>query len=216
VSRFVTPPQPGEATAAVGTQVGGVDTGGEVLVVDANALTLTQTIVLRHSTKPDAENQGSGVPNYLGAVAIAPDGGTATVPSKQDNIGRGMLRSGANLNFQSTVRAISSRLDLAGNFEDYARRIDHDNSSVASAAVYDRFGIYLFVALETSREVAVVDAYADAELFRIDAGRAPQGLALSPDGRKLFVTNFMDRNVDVFDLSQLQDAGQWTAPRIAS
>jgi YVTN family beta-propeller protein len=212
VSRFVTPPQPGESTALVQTQ----GAGGEVLIVDPSAMTLRQTIVLQHSTKPDAENQGSGVPNYLGAVAISPDGSAGFVPSKQDNIGRGTLRSGANLNFQNTVRAISSRLDLVGNVEDYARRIDHDDSGIASAAAYDRFGIYLFVALETSREVAVVDAHGGTELFRIDTGRAPQGLVLSPDGRRLYVSNFMDRTVDAYDLSQLQDSGQWTAPRLAS
>ena len=212
VSRFVTPPQPGEATAVVDTQT----TGAEVVVVDANGMVLRQTIVLAHSTEADAENQGSGVPNYLGAVAISPDGRTGFVPSKQDNIARGMLRSGANLSFQNTVRAVSSRLDLVDNVEDQARRIDHDNSGVASAAAYDRYGVYLFVALETSREVAVVDAHNATELFRIDTGRAPQGLVLSPDGRRLFVNNFMDRTVDVYDLSALQDTGQWTAPRLAS
>src|SRR5690606_37499270 len=112
---------------------------------------------------------------------------------KQDNIGRGTLRSGANLNFQNTVRAISSRIDLTAGAEDYGRRIDHDNASVASAAAYDPFGIYLFVALETSREVAVVDAHGGHEMFRFDVGRAPQGLAVSPDGSRLYVNNFMDR-----------------------
>ena len=212
VSRFVTPPQPGEAGALVDTQTG----GAEIIVVNASSMALQQTIVLAHSTKPDAENQGSGVPNYLGAVAISPDGRTAYVPSKQDNIARGVLRSSANLNFQNTVRAISSKLDLVGKVEDGARRIDHDDSGVASAAAYDRYGVYLFVALETSREVAVVDAHSSAELFRIATGRAPQGLVLSPDSRKLFVSNFMDRTVDVYDLSALQDSGQWTAPPLAS
>ncbi len=212
VSRFVTPPQPGEATAVVGTQAA----GAEVVVVDPSAMALRRTIVLAHSTKTDAENQGAGVPNYLGAVAISPDGRTGFVPSKQDNIARGVLRSGANLNFQNTVRAVSSKLDLVGNVEDYDRRIDHDDSGVASAAAYDRFGVYLFVALETSREIAVVDAHSAAELFRIETGRAPQGLVLSPDSRRLYVSNFMDRTVDVYDLSALQDKGQWTAPRLAS
>ncbi|HSC14864.1 MAG TPA: putative Ig domain-containing protein [Gammaproteobacteria bacterium] len=212
VSRFVTLPQAGEGTAVVDTQASGAD----VVVVDANDMVLRPTIMLAHSTKADAENQGSGVPNYLGAVAISPDGRAGYVPSKQDNIARGMLRSGENLSFQNTVRAISSRLDLVGNVEDLARRIDHDDSGVASAAAYDRYGVYLFVALETSREVAVVDAHNAAELFRIDTGRAPQGLVLSPDGRKLFVNNFMDRTVDVYDLSSLQDTGQWAAPRLAS
>ena len=53
------------------------------------------------------------MPNYLGAPAISPDGAAAWVPSKQDNVQRGVLRDGKNLNFQNTVRAISSRIDLA-------------------------------------------------------------------------------------------------------
>jgi len=216
VSRFVTSPQPGEETAVVGTQIGGNATGGEVLVVDANGMTVLRTIVLRHSDKPDMENQGSGVPNYLGALAISPDGTSAIVPSKQDNVARGTLRSGANLNFQNTVRAISSRIDLVSGSEDYPHRIDHDNSSVASAAVYDANGIYAFVALETSREVAVVDAYASRELFRFNVGRAPQGLAISSDGLRLYVSNFMDRTVSIFDISGLTTSGQWTAVQIGA
>jgi hypothetical protein len=43
-------------------------------------------------------------------------------------------------------------------------------------------GNYLFVALETSREVAVVDVQGWYEIFRFDVGRAPQGLAISNDG----------------------------------
>ena len=59
------------------------------------------------------------------------------MPSKQDNVTRGTLRDGRNLNFQNTVRAISSRIDLAAGSEDLAARIDHDNASVASAAAFD-------------------------------------------------------------------------------
>ena len=44
----------------------------------------------------------------------------AVVPSKQDNIHRGTLRSGANLNFQNTVRAIASFID-PGAGEVYSR-----------------------------------------------------------------------------------------------
>ena len=50
--------------------------------------------MLAHSDKPDVENQGRGMPNYLGAAAISPDGTQAWVPSKQDNIQRGALRDG--------------------------------------------------------------------------------------------------------------------------
>ena len=125
----------------------------------APRMAIVRTIKLAHSNVPDAENQGRGIPNYLGAAAISPDGTQAFVPSKQDNIARGTLRDGLALNFQNTVRAISSRIDLAAQVEDLPARIDHDNASLASAAVFDPLGVYLFVALETSREVAVLDAH---------------------------------------------------------
>jgi YVTN family beta-propeller protein len=216
VSRFVTPPQPGEGTAAVQTTVGGVPVGAEVLLVDPNSLAVVQTVKLRHSDRPDTEVSARGVPNYLGAPAISRDGKSAFVPSKQDNIQRGLLRDQNNLDFQTTVRAVSSRIDLTSQAEDYPGRIDHDNSSVASAAVYDSSGAYLFVALETSREIAVVDAYGKRELFRVDAGLAPQGLAVAPDGRKLYVHNALDRTAGSYDLSPLVELGQKRLPLVAT
>lgn len=213
VSRFISGRQDGEETALVPSDS---DVGGEIFVVAASSMQLENTIALRHSDDVDAENQGRGVPNYVGALAISPDGVAARVPSKKDNISRGTLRSLANLNFQNTVRAISSRVDLATGAEDYASRIDHDNASVASDIIFDPFGIYAFVALETSREVAVVDAHDNAELFRVDVGRAPQGLAISPDGRTLYVNNFMDRTLSVLDLSELQSTGNWSVAATAT
>lgn len=216
VPRFITGRLPGENTATVVTESNGLMYGAEVQVLNAGDLTTIETTILRHSDVPDFENSGSGVPNYLGAPAISPDGQSAWVPSKQDNIKRGQLRNGQALNFQNTVRAISSRLVLATGLEDYSARIDHDNAGVASAAAFDAQGVYLFVALETSREVAVVDAYGRAELFRIQTGRAPQGLVVSPDGRRLFVNNFMDRTITAYDLSGLMDRASNNTPLLAT
>jgi len=213
VSRFITPLLPGESTGTVQTSAG---VGAEIVVVNGPAMSLQDVITLRHSDKPDFETQGRGIPNYLGAVAISPDGESAWVPSKQDNVKRGMLRDGSGLNFENTVRAISSRLDLGTNTESYAARIDHDDSGVASAILHDRLGVYMFVALETSREVAVVDAHGGWEIFRIDTGRAPQGLALSVDGRTLYVSSFMDRTISVFDIATLLDEGNADVPLVAT
>jgi YVTN family beta-propeller protein len=216
VSRFITPPQPGEGTATVQTTVSGVAVGGEVLVISPASLTLTRTLQLQHSGKLDTETSARGVPNYLGAPAISPDGKSAWIPSKQDNIQRGRLRDQRDLDFQTTVRAITSRIDLTGMAEDYPARIDLDNSSLVSAAVYDASGAYLFAALETSRELAVLDASGKRELFRVDAGRAPQALALSADGRKLFLHNALDRSIGVYDLSPLVDLGQTRLPLLST
>jgi YVTN family beta-propeller protein len=212
VSRFVSPFQTGEATAAI-TTAGG---GGEVLVVATAGMTVSKTIKLQFSNKPDSEVSGRGLPNYLGAAAISPDGKSAWVPSKMDNIQRGTLRDGLPLDFQNSVRAISSRVDLQTEAEDYAGRIDHDNSGVASAAIYHPTGVYLFVALETSRQVAVLDAARKRELFRVEAGLAPQGVAVSADGLTLFVNNAMDRTVGAYDLSGLINAGSINVPALGT
>ena len=190
VSRFITPRLPGEETEFVSPNEGGVQHGGEVLVLDTGAMTVFDDIVLRHSDDLDFENSGAGIPNYLGPAVVSPDGTSAWVPSKKDNVKRGQLRSGGNLNHQNTVRAISSRIDLQTNQETFGARIDHDNASLASAGAFERFGVLLFVALETSREVAVVDAHNHNELFRINVGRAPQALAVSPDGLRLYRQQF--------------------------
>jgi YVTN family beta-propeller protein len=211
-ARFISPPQPGEDTATVRGDRNGVAAGGEVWALGTAPLALQKTIVLAHSTKADSTTQGRGVPNYLGAPAIAPDGLSAWVPSKQDNIYRGRLRDGLDLNFESTVRAIDSRIALGTLAEDAGARIDHDNASLASASVYHPSGAYLFTALETSRQIAVVDPVARRELFRVDTGRAPQALAVSADGQTLFVANFMDRTVGVYDLKPLVGYGQNSLP----
>jgi large repetitive protein len=216
VSRFVTAPQPGESSALVRNNLNGVLTGGEVTELDPATMARRRSFVLRHSDRPDSTISGRGVPNYLGAAAISPDGKSAWLPSKQDNIMRGVLRDGLGLDFQNSVRAISSRLDLVAQAEDYPARVDHDNSGLASAAVFHPSGAFVFVALETSRQVAILDAQGRRELFRIEAGRAPQGLTLSSDGRRLFVSNFMDRSVGMFDLAPLLDYGEYRTVQMAT
>ena len=212
VSRFITPRVPGEETATPQVANG----GGEVLVVNAGTMTLANTIRLRHSDQFDTENVGRGIPNYLGPAVIAPDGQTAWTPSKQDNIARGTLRDGRNLTFETTVRSIASVINLATNTEDYPARLDFNNGGIASTGIFDRTGSYLFVALEGSREIAVVDAYGKRELFRVLVGRAPQGVIVSADGRKLFVNNFMDRTVSVIDINRVVNEGALTAPILAT
>ena len=91
------------------TSVSGVDYGGEVLAINTATFTIASTIILKHSEAPDTSNSAKGIPNYLGAAAIPPDGQGAWVPSKQDNLKRGMLRNGATLTHDMTVRSIASR-----------------------------------------------------------------------------------------------------------
>ena len=155
-----------------------------------------------------SEHSGPGLPNYLRGLVIAPDGASGWVPSKQDNVLAGRARSGVDLTHDHTVRAISSKVDLAALSADVANRVDHDNASIARSAAYGAFGNYLYVALEGNRMIAVLDAYRGEELFRFAAGRAPAGIAAAADGRRLFVHNYMDRTVTAHDLGPLVDQAQ--------
>lgn len=210
--RFISPPAPGESTSSPNLS----NAGGYVTVMDTANPSATTTTRLQASTESDFAGGGRGLPNYLGAPAISPANDSAWVPSKLDNIERGILRDGRDLDHQNTVRSITSRIDLATNNEDYLSRIDHDNSGLPSAAIYGPYGLHLFVALEGSREVAVVDVYGEQELFRINVERAPQGLALSPDGHTLLVHNFMSRSVTLHDITALVEHGTEVVPTIAS
>lgn len=217
VSRFITPRLPGEETATITTNA---TTGAEVLSVLTATLAIEKTVILQHSERPDTQSTGRGIPNYLGPAIISPDGRTAWVPSKQDNIKRGMLRDGQELTHDQTIRSITSRIVLTSGVpaatDAVADRVDFDNAGIASNGVFDRTGGYLFVALEGSREVAVIDAWNKKEIRRLSAGRAPQGIAISPNGRTIYVQNFMDRTLTVHDVGALIDGRDQTPTLIAT
>jgi YVTN family beta-propeller protein len=202
-TRFITPRVPGEQTATPVL----TGTGGQVVVIGTAALAVQRTILLNPSTAADTETSARGLPNYLGAAAISPDGLSAWVPSKQDNIQRGMLRDAKPLNHENSIRAIVSRLDLTAQAEHLPSRVDIDNAGMPAAAAYDPWGIYVFTALEASREVAILDAWTRQEILRFPTGRAPQGLTLSPDGNTLYVQNFMDRSISVHDVRGILSGG---------
>ena len=216
VSRYITPPLPGESSASPVVDDGIQSYGGEVLRLNAGTLASIDTIILQHNNSLVTEHTGPGLPNYLGAPVISPDGTSAWVPSKQDNILAGTLRDGQALVFDQAVRAISSKIDLDVGQEELSARVDHDDASVASAAVFDPFGLHLFTALEGNRMVAVTDATTSDEILRFNVGRAPKGLAVSDDGSKLYVHNFMDRSVGIFDIAGLVSGASVSATEIAT
>jgi sugar lactone lactonase YvrE/mono/diheme cytochrome c family protein len=214
-TRFVTPLLPNEPQGAPQVEIGGIELGGELLRLDAATLTLDRLTVLGASMEPDSEQSARGIPNYLGAPVVSPQGDALLVPSKQDNVLRGRQRDGLDLGHDSTVRAITSHVDVATGAEDRLARIDHDNASVASASAWAPSGAYAFTALEGNRAVSVIEPFTHFEIGRVAAGRAPQGLVVSPDGQRLYVDDFMDRTVSVFSLSDLLAYDDAMLPKIA-
>ena len=178
---------------------------GEVYEVDAATFTVTRTIELAFDPGPDTESSGRGVPNYLSQVRIAPDGRTAWIPSKKDNIARGHYRDGNDLDFETQTRAIVSQIDLTANAEAPDRRLDFDDRDLAQALAFTPAGDAVVVAFQGSNVIEVWDANALTRLSEVSVGRAPAGLVFSPDGRRLYVHNFLDRSVTVLNTAGLLD-----------
>jgi len=175
------------------------DSQGEVIEVNAGSMAISRTFTLPVDiTTVDDERQSRGVANYLAGVAISPDGSVAWVPSKKDNIRRGLNRDGRSLNFQNTVRAVVSRLNLSAGSA--GELIDINDSDAPSAVAFIPRGDLAFVATQGSNTVHLVDVFSNTtQVFAV--GLAPQGLAVNAAGTRLYVQNFLGRSVQVFDIS---------------
>jgi cytochrome c peroxidase len=186
--------------------------GPEVLEIDS-ALAVKRQFRLGNAPGPDTPDQARGIPNYLSSIAISPDGVTAWIPSKQDNLSRGLARDGQALTHDATVRPIVSRIDLAGQKED--PRIDLNDASMPFAVEVSPFGDLIFVALQGNNRVEVRDAYSGAIVGSISAGRAPEGLVLDGRGR-LLVSNVTDRTLTIVDASRILAGTDDTATTLAT
>jgi len=111
------------------------------------------------SMGPDVVDNGRGLPNYLGALALSPDLTQGFVPSKKDNIQRGTRLDGLELTFEHTVRSMAAQFDPQNLRENVANRLDFDNSDFATAAIYSPSGNRIYVTTSGSESVWVVDAY---------------------------------------------------------
>jgi len=180
---------------------------GEVTEVDAASLRVVRRFELAPDPGPDGPLGSRGIPNHLAAIAVAPDG-RAWVLSKKDNTGRGLHASGEPLTFETTTRTIVSQLDLASHREILAARRDLDNRAMAVAVAFDGEGRRAFVALQGSNAVEVLDVAGGQVVATVpESGSAPQGLLVDARGR-LFVQNFLSRDVAVFDVSDAAAAAR--------
>jgi cytochrome c peroxidase len=74
----------------------------------------------------------------------------------------------------------------------------------------------VFVATQGTNTVEVLDAYDNRLITGIpDTGLAPQALALGPDGRELYVQNFLSRTVAVYDVGGIVDSTTNTFRKLA-
>lgn len=196
--------------------VAALNAGYALVVLEADGM------LVRFSTSTYAPTGTLAIGANARHVSISADGGTAYVTRAIGAPEPGEATASAHdgrselLHVALPALSIVRRIGLAEGGEDLAGRVDHVGASQASAVAFDPRGLFRFVAPARGREVAVIDAYRRRELFRIDTGLAPQGLALSADGLALYVHHLMARSVDVYDLRPLQLQGRLAADLVAT
>jgi DNA-binding beta-propeller fold protein YncE/cytochrome c peroxidase len=188
---------------------------GEIYEVDAATFTLKSPRSLSPDQTPDSDRSGRGVPNYLMTIALTPDGTQAWIGSKKDNVFRGLARDGETPTFESTVRSLVMRLDLATGKE--LPKLDINDLDLPAAIAFNRLGNLAFVATHGSRTVQVIDAYKpERTITSLDnLGLGVSGLALDSNGTILYVQCWLERTVEVYDLSGIVDRTTNKAKQLA-
>lgn len=193
------------------TPDGGVLVGRFRSIADAGVLTwLNGTVPAPQTTlaidpQSSSDTEIGGIPNLLGHLAISPDGRLAVVSSLQANITEGSFRASRPLTFETTLRAITSFVDVPTRLEQFDRRKQWDNRGAAGAVAFGPKGDFLYVAMPANRLIERYDVLDDAPAGTLfDVGADLRGLAVSDDGRLLFVDAQLSREVVIYDVSDMR------------
>ena len=182
---------------------------------DENNRVTVQTIAADTRTV-DAEDRARGVPNYLNRVAASPDGARLWFPAKLDNIYRGGFVDGQDLTHETTVRSIVAQLRQPGGERVFGPWIDFNDRAHPVDAAFSPLGDYIFLAMQGSDRVMVLDAYKGTTVGeRTGDGKAVESLLVSPDGTRLYAHHFLSRDVSLHDVSGFATGEDLTMPRLA-
>ena len=208
------------------------ETHGEIWEVETTGgMGLTRTFRLEADRGPDDNNLGRGVPNFVAGLEVDAAGERLFFSAVKANVFRGALFEN-DATHDSTVRAMLGVIDLVRNEEPMvdgvvgsSHRIDLDNSDSPTGIAMVGEGDWLAVALQGNDNVAVFDDLtfrsqptvlgAKSSSWRLGCGSAPQGVRFDRASGKLFVKNFMSRDVSVHDLSAFFERADQSAPEVA-
>jgi cytochrome c peroxidase len=198
------------------------DAAGEVVKVDAATMQVSTRILLRLDNETEyASTAGRGLPNHLFSIGLTPDGGQAWIPSKKDNIVRGLQRDGESFAPDQIVRPLVAVIDVAMAQEIYERRVDLDDRSPPLHVEFTPFGDIAILALGGTNHIELRSVYNPGAVFSTiaEAGSFPRATVLTPSGR-LFVQSWLSREVIAYDMSATVNKHSKSTPielgRIAS
>jgi YVTN family beta-propeller protein len=157
-------------------------------------------IDLQTSTVRGTASTGADT-NLSQFIAITPDGTKAYFPQTRSNI------TNTNLLFDTTVFPVINVVDLAELQLLVRERITLDTAdepvNVPFAVTLSSNGKILYLANAGSDDVSVIDLSTNRGLAHLTVGANPRGIAITPDGSRIFVNNVLDGTLSVIDAKTL-------------
>lgn len=172
-------------------------------------------------------SDGPGVPNYISALTISPDHAWLWYAGiKADTFRGDFFKQDTDINLaatpDSTVRSVLGRVDLLASpphepeffgFGGEPSRLDVDNADSPTSVTFNATGDYVFVTLQGNNTVAAFDDLAVREnvgqssVWRAATGAAPQASYFDVNNQKLWVKNFMSRDLTSYEMSPFLATG---------
>lgn len=209
----------------------GRDNHAVVWHINTNNMSLNPTINLMRdrglSGLDSGGSDGPGVPNYITDLTISPEHDWLWYAGIKADTFRGLyFQQATDLNMaashDSTLRAVLGRIDLNVSpprepeffgFNGDPSRVDVDNADSPTSITFNATGDYVFVTLQGNDTVAAFDDFAvrdnvaQSSVWRAATGAAPQASLYDPVRQKLWVKNFMSRDLTSYDLQGFLNNG---------
>jgi len=158
---------------------------------------VAESQVLRLDLGADSDTSNRGVPNYLHAPSLSPDGRLVVFPSLQANNQAGLYRDGLPLTHETTARAVLSRVLMEpGGIDVEGDRKIFDDRDFAVDAAFSPHGDWVYVAMLGVGTVDVLDAYSFETVgSHQDLGQGLRAVWLDSTGRELWVLSELTREL---------------------
>jgi DNA-binding beta-propeller fold protein YncE len=179
---------------------------GELVVMDW-ASGAVESWRLPFDPQRASDTEIGGLPSYLNQIAVDPTGELVVVASTQANTTDGVYKNRQKTEHDTMLRAVLSWARVVDG-QPAGARTQLDNRGLASAAVFNARGDYLYALTRGARTIERIDVLgARATVGTVfDVGYAPEGVALSPDDALLFVDASLSRELVVVDVRDWRQA----------
>ena len=160
------------------------------------------TAINLETTSISAVVSTGGNTNLSQFIALSPDGNKAYLPQTRSNA------TNVALLFDTTIFPVVNVVNL-DEFEIAPRqRITLDTAdepvNMPFAVVLSPDGQTLYGANAGSDDVSVINLKTNQGIAHIDVGSNPRGIAITPDGSRVFVNNVLDATLSVIDTNTMR------------